>query len=259
MSSRRVRLPYVAVQPSLPHVVADLVAPDSTVAAEDCWVSCYAPGRDGAQPASVHGKIRLTEADRDVSDRALECSVREGALRVDMVSQVRRSSPVPGLPVRLPLTTRHRARSRRGRKSVAVHRRVSGPLRLRHDRPLPGGHAQLPRLPDRLAQPDDARIAPAVVLPTRHTRKEGRHRDVRAQQRRRPQGRHRRRRRTRDRGRRRPAGAPRHGADFGSRGETDQGEGNGVAGSRRRCHRRCVRELDTLPGRGEPNSVPSPS
>ncbi|GAA5884998.1 hypothetical protein JCM3774_005788 [Rhodotorula dairenensis] len=94
----RVRLPYVAVQPSLPHVVADLVAPDSTVAAEDCWVSCYAYSPDHK---SVHAKIRLAEADD--RPRQVECSVTEGPIQVDMVSQSQFTVACPDLSI--PATT----------------------------------------------------------------------------------------------------------------------------------------------------------
>lgn len=87
---RRLRLPYIAVQPSLLHVVSDILAPGSTIAVEDCWVSCYAPA-PGPAPAtemkSVHGKVRLTESDEKEGE--VECLPTDDKVRVDMLSSVR--------------------------------------------------------------------------------------------------------------------------------------------------------------------------
>lgn len=93
--TRRLRLPYIAVQPSLPHVVSDILAPGSTIAVEDCWVSCYAPD-PAAAPAiemkSVHGKFRLTESDEKEGE--VECLPTDDRVQVDMLSPVR-TAPRP--------------------------------------------------------------------------------------------------------------------------------------------------------------------
>ncbi|BGP74383.1 hypothetical protein NBRC10513v2_007815 [Rhodotorula toruloides] len=62
-------LPYIALQPSLPHVIADITHPRSTVAAENAWVSAYRlpsipPDQAAkAKEGSVHGRMRVSEAD----------------------------------------------------------------------------------------------------------------------------------------------------------------------------------------------------
>lgn len=91
------RLPYVAIQPSLPHVVRDILAPSSSIAVEDCWVSCYGPtpaaGDDGRSEGrqlelgSVHGRIRLSEVDEREGE--VECQARDERVQVEMHSPVR--------------------------------------------------------------------------------------------------------------------------------------------------------------------------
>ncbi|GAA6009895.1 hypothetical protein JCM10207_002148 [Rhodosporidiobolus poonsookiae] len=74
-------LPYIAVQPSAPLVIRDLLAPHSQVAAEDCWVSCYrAPtsseSADGQETQSVHGRFRLAEGDDEGTVEVLKTDER---------------------------------------------------------------------------------------------------------------------------------------------------------------------------------------
>jgi hypothetical protein len=83
-------LPYIALQPSLPHVIADIVHPRSSVAAEDAWVSAYrlssTPSDEAAKAkeGSVHGRIRVSEADEPGE---IEVEGRDG-LEVDVQSSV---------------------------------------------------------------------------------------------------------------------------------------------------------------------------
>ncbi|GAA5988627.1 hypothetical protein JCM10908_003646 [Rhodotorula pacifica] len=103
--SPRCRLPYIAVQPSLPHVIADILAPGSSIAVEDCWVSCYAPAppdhrqaRDGRnEMLSVHGKIRLAESDEKEGE--VECLNRDERVQVEMRSQSEFTVACPELAI----------------------------------------------------------------------------------------------------------------------------------------------------------------
>ncbi|BGP35971.1 hypothetical protein JCM10296v2_007823 [Rhodotorula toruloides] len=62
-------LPYIALQPSLPHVIADITHPRSTVAAENAWISACRhasiPPEEAAKAkeGSVHGRIRVSEVE----------------------------------------------------------------------------------------------------------------------------------------------------------------------------------------------------
>ena len=53
-----IQLPRLAVQPSLPLVLADLSRPDSHIAAENAWLSAYHATR------SAHARIRVSEGDQ---------------------------------------------------------------------------------------------------------------------------------------------------------------------------------------------------
>lgn len=84
-------LPYIALQPSLPHVIADITHPRSTVAAENAWVSAYRlpsipPDQAAkAKEGSVHGRMRVSEADEPGE---IEVEGRDG-VEVEMRSKVR--------------------------------------------------------------------------------------------------------------------------------------------------------------------------
>ncbi|GAA5947581.1 hypothetical protein JCM3775_006296 [Rhodotorula graminis] len=60
------QLPRIAIQPSLPLVLADLSRPGSHIAAEDAWVSAYNGTR------SAHARIRVSEGDQPGSSCDLD-------------------------------------------------------------------------------------------------------------------------------------------------------------------------------------------
>ncbi|GAA5858223.1 hypothetical protein JCM8547_005696 [Rhodosporidiobolus lusitaniae] len=80
-------LPYISLQPSLPSVISDILAPQSTVGAEDCWCSCYsldpkAKEKTKEGTGSVHGRFRVAEGDEEGS---VEVREMEGSdVKVEM-------------------------------------------------------------------------------------------------------------------------------------------------------------------------------
>ena len=85
-------LPYISLQPSISQVISDISHPQSQIGAEDCWISCYrSAGLTEEEPArSVHGKIRISQADEDSND-GIEIEAR-GEIKVELINQV---SPKP--------------------------------------------------------------------------------------------------------------------------------------------------------------------
>lgn len=88
-------LPYISLQPSTSLVIQDLLAPNSTIAAEDVWCSAYrsgGPQKDGDQAAapsgSVHGRFRLSEGDEEGT---VEVQSRDDKVEVELKSKVRRA------------------------------------------------------------------------------------------------------------------------------------------------------------------------
>ncbi|GAA5833529.1 hypothetical protein JCM11251_003519 [Rhodosporidiobolus azoricus] len=104
-------LPYISLQPSTSLVIQDLLAPNSTVAAEDVWCSAYrvaGPRADEenapAPTGSVHGRFRLSEGDEEGS---IEVESRDGKVEVEMKSKSEfiiscPSLRIPPTPVLLP-------------------------------------------------------------------------------------------------------------------------------------------------------------
>ncbi|BGO96231.1 hypothetical protein NBRC10512_002125 [Rhodotorula toruloides] len=94
-------LPYIALQPSLPHVIADITHPRSTVAAENAWVSAYRlpsiPPDEAAKAkeGSVNGRIRVSEADEPGE---VEVEGRDG-VEVEMKSKSEFTIACPKLDI----------------------------------------------------------------------------------------------------------------------------------------------------------------
>ncbi|GAA5899684.1 hypothetical protein JCM5296_001399 [Sporobolomyces johnsonii] len=79
-------LPYISIQPSLPLVIADIARPGSSIAVEDCWVSCYrrAKGVNGEKEGSVHGKMRVAEGEQEGQ---VEVESKDKQVEVEMVHE----------------------------------------------------------------------------------------------------------------------------------------------------------------------------
>ncbi|CEQ40862.1 SPOSA6832_02535, partial [Sporobolomyces salmonicolor] len=99
-------LPYISIQPSLPLVIADIARPGSSIAVEDCWVSCYrrAKGVSGEEEGSVHGKMRVAEGEKDGQ---VEVESMDKQVEVEMINESTfcvacPSLSVPPTPVLLP-------------------------------------------------------------------------------------------------------------------------------------------------------------
>ncbi|GAA5887022.1 hypothetical protein JCM6882_009420 [Rhodosporidiobolus microsporus] len=84
-------LPYISLQPSTSLVIHDLLAPGSSIAAEDVWCSLYSSGAGqeegdkAAEPAgSVHGRFRISEGDEEGT---IEVESRDDKVLVEMESK----------------------------------------------------------------------------------------------------------------------------------------------------------------------------
>lgn len=79
-SSQPTRLPQITIQHDLPTVLTEIK--QGLHAAEDCWVSCYA-----GEGKSVHGKVRLSEAEAGEGLGGVEATARDG-VKAELVRQV---------------------------------------------------------------------------------------------------------------------------------------------------------------------------
>ncbi|GAA5825528.1 hypothetical protein JCM5353_002328 [Sporobolomyces roseus] len=98
-------LPYISLQPSISQVISDITHPSSQIGAEDCWISCYrsaGPSKED-ESESVHGKIRISQADED-SNEDIEIQAR-GEIQLEMINQSQFRASCETLSI--PQTTLH--------------------------------------------------------------------------------------------------------------------------------------------------------